>query len=1144
MAPIPVLMILYSSDAVEVRYSDGSVLELSPCGSTMIHHQPAPKGEHPIHELTKKIQKRTRYVTSEHRNKVLQALDFRNRFADRPYLCEELMSKEEILTLYAKIDRIAWPKAAEAKIEVLPDGSRRITSVDEYASLIVSPHGQDFTVCYLSQISADKKKHKHTFTQSADSSHSPQPPFRKTQKSLCVHSKGNSHGKLPGEYQDDLDNPRANEAVVHPFKTVDQKHLQDTNRNSNMNNLSQGPDFYVNQLKEMVINQSSDRENFTGSMHNPSLNTKVSSKSPQTDPTVKPDLAQPVALDSVNNDSVVVAKPQTPRVVPPFATGSPNSHEISSISRSSTPDGLRTIVDSDATLTHDSTADSHSKGVSYKQRHSSPTHYTSSPFENPEPLNTKKRNRFTADVSLSGSFLGNQKEIVQPVEDKCPAGTDQRPAYSNQCPPYSDQHPPYSDQCQAGNDQHPAYTDQRLAYSDQCPAGTDQRLAYSDQCPAGTDQCPAYTDQHLAYSDQCPAGTDQRQINTHQPQTSHTNPDQDSTLKNSSGTFSPDSLEIQKTLLAGSAQTSSPGHAKTLSGEKYDSHIEKRQTALSTDIKENLGLELTDAESGSVERHFYVWSTKHGSRSDCSVEWSYPLKLAIEGRLKQSADYSTSRPTQEELQTAKVIGHSRDTDYSHTQVPLPLPLTCPFQHKDKEFLNQLEESMAESSDSGFQRGKLKVIISESVVYRLVQCGDIKMIEVYPGDGSVLVSQGVKGHFYVHYVLVGEQLEERTYSLKSLPPGKPKGRYSLEKLIKTANRFLSMNNQWDVRGISEKSPCWKKEIVAVVEPLSSSLLEECCVEGLGKFSAFTNGRVRVVFEDRAALDLVCNFQRRLSECLQHSRELQTSLPGAEMVTPPLTTTDSVIGTSSARLLLPSGRYVTVDCLNPGPYKKYIQAAHEWAMWVNASPLERQHFYTQLYAPAIIQQVVDSELKRINCFKYMLEHTIAKQNQSKSNQLAQSANKNSSYKPAIAASSQNSNMGHFNTKDPLLRDHIPSVHDQSYPPSNLRSQTHPMHDQSYPPSNLRSQTHSMHDQSYPPSNCTSRTHPAYDHIRHPPMLNDPTYPSSVHPHRPSKLRWSNTKEDEILQGFQNVRQVLLQNSNLIQDIDNFLEKSKSS
>ena len=39
----------------------------------------------------KKLQHRTEFVTSAFRHHVLEALDFRNRFAERPYLCLSLL---------------------------------------------------------------------------------------------------------------------------------------------------------------------------------------------------------------------------------------------------------------------------------------------------------------------------------------------------------------------------------------------------------------------------------------------------------------------------------------------------------------------------------------------------------------------------------------------------------------------------------------------------------------------------------------------------------------------------------------------------------------------------------------------------------------------------------------------------------------------------------------------------------------------------------------------------------------------------------------------------------------------------------------------------------------------------------------------
>ena len=43
------------------------------------------------------VQKWTQFVTSAHKAKVIQALDFRNRFAHRPFLCSSLIPPEDIV---------------------------------------------------------------------------------------------------------------------------------------------------------------------------------------------------------------------------------------------------------------------------------------------------------------------------------------------------------------------------------------------------------------------------------------------------------------------------------------------------------------------------------------------------------------------------------------------------------------------------------------------------------------------------------------------------------------------------------------------------------------------------------------------------------------------------------------------------------------------------------------------------------------------------------------------------------------------------------------------------------------------------------------------------------------------------------------
>jgi len=49
MPVVPVLMVLYTNDAVEVRYSDGSCLQVASCGSTFVHHESPGEIIHPVH---------------------------------------------------------------------------------------------------------------------------------------------------------------------------------------------------------------------------------------------------------------------------------------------------------------------------------------------------------------------------------------------------------------------------------------------------------------------------------------------------------------------------------------------------------------------------------------------------------------------------------------------------------------------------------------------------------------------------------------------------------------------------------------------------------------------------------------------------------------------------------------------------------------------------------------------------------------------------------------------------------------------------------------------------------------------------------------------------------------------------------------
>lgn len=51
MSAKPVLMVQYTNDATEVRYANGSCLQMTGCGSTYVHHESPGETIHPAHGL-------------------------------------------------------------------------------------------------------------------------------------------------------------------------------------------------------------------------------------------------------------------------------------------------------------------------------------------------------------------------------------------------------------------------------------------------------------------------------------------------------------------------------------------------------------------------------------------------------------------------------------------------------------------------------------------------------------------------------------------------------------------------------------------------------------------------------------------------------------------------------------------------------------------------------------------------------------------------------------------------------------------------------------------------------------------------------------------------------------------------------------
>ncbi|KAJ8309765.1 hypothetical protein KUTeg_011630 [Tegillarca granosa] len=681
MPVVPVLMVLYSNDAVEVRYSDGSCLQVAPCGSTFVHHESPGETIHPAH--------------------------------DRPYVCQDLLLEDDIVSLYAKIDEVAWTKnIEEAQYEFLPDGSVRLVSEDEFASLVLSPHRSDFTVCFLCRVSSEYRK----------------------QNNKCRKQIRKSKG----------DNQK--------FRPLRQK-----------DGLQHGIDIIENKF---------EREHNIEGRSDPS--------SPESH-----------ELHRHLQDELSI---------------SPISLASSQRSENSSPLDDRVQQ-----------ADFH--------RYSTPT------FGEQRPKGQIGKQVMTNDDDLDGSYLGLERQNL----------------------------------------------------------------------------------------------SSEKKSNSHEKSSSN------STIKSGQNSKENTFMNISQQSSAHSCSDES-GNFPSESGEE------------------------------SSSRCLYSWITKHFSCDECPVAWSHPVNMAktlLDDKAKFENKARKSSAHGNHLKSSATYLHKIRKETCHmSHLPKPLYVTCPGQHLHKQ-----------QSD------------------KIVRLSATKVIEIFPGDGSVFVSEGLSGHFFRHLIPHPEtnSLEERTYSLKALPPTPPTAIYSIEKLLKRANRFMVQVNQED-KILTSDFCCWKHEDNKVFEPLSTSLLEECSVPGYGRFTAFSSGHVRVVFEDRSSLDMMCDFTKRIDSCLEHSKDSdhikqRSHVSHQHKHQHLMSRHDMEARQGLCKLLLPNGQYQMVDINQPGIYRKYTDAALEWADWVNSSPKERQLFYKTRALEQNHSQMATKEIQKIKCFNYVVENTMQVQDQAR-------------------------------------------------------------------------------------------------------------------------------------------------------------------
>ncbi|XP_036382777.1 uncharacterized protein C5orf34 homolog [Megalops cyprinoides] len=361
------------------------------------------------------------------------------------------------------------------------------------------------------------------------------------------------------------------------------------------------------------------------------------------------------------------------------------------------------------------------------------------------------------------------------------------------------------------------------------------------------------------------------------------------------------------------------------------------------------------------EAHLCTRVVQHHSRSCPPPVWQHPLSLALSRWSSQELE-----PDWDNMEEgAGVAGRACPSGPwlpkgQRCRLPEALPVRCPSPHQHSWNFRDVLQRSEEDLEQGLRTELVKVMWCQGVVYRLIN-GAVTIIEISPGDGSVIRSNGAVANYFTHHLagLAPGQGEEGTYFVNSLPPDIPGQVYSVSTVVSRASRILKCYHQARLSlMLPNTHGCWREESGYSDNAV---LIQEAHVEGSGHFMAFSDGRVHVVFLDRVTLQMMWNFSASAA-ATQESGGLWWRPRGAWPQC------------GWCQLTLADGQRQLLQLQAPGPHGGYVSAAVEWCHWVEKTKQNKggASCAVQSAGPGRSWSVV-AELEKIKRFNFLLEHS---------------------------------------------------------------------------------------------------------------------------------------------------------------------------